>query len=258
MNLELEGKIVLITASGQGLGKSTAESFLQEKAKVILTDINRKRIDSAEEELAGKYGSANIFTYCGDLTKIEDIRTCVNLSLEKFGVIDILIANMGSGRGSIEWKILEDEWERIFEINFNGARRIVDEVLPVMIKNKSGSILFVSSIAGIEYIGAPIHYSVAKAALIAYSKNLSRKISHLGIRVNSICPGNIFFENGTWDMKLKEDKNTVLEKIKKEVPQNRFANPDEISNLILFISSNRLSFMTGSCVIMDGGQTISF
>lgn len=134
----------------------------------------------------------------------------------------------------------------------------MNEVLPTMIVNKSGSIVFISSIAGIEVIGAPIHYSVAKAAIIAFSKNLATKVAKYNIRVNTICPGNIYFENGTWDYKLKENKNKVLAMLKNSVPLNRFASPEEIADLVLFISSNKMSFMTGACLVIDGGQTISF
>lgn len=257
MNLELEDKIVLITGSGQGLGKGIAEAFLKEKAKAVITDINEDRLNSTLDELKVKYDAENIFTFCGNLIKQNDISNCVNSVVKKFGRIDILVANLGSGKGTTDWNISEDDWNTLFDINFTGARRIVNEVLPTMIENKSGSIVFISSIAGIEVIGAPIHYSVAKAAIIAFSKNLARRIARNNIRVNTICPGNIFFENGTWDYKIKENKEKVLAMLESTVPQNRFANPEEIANLVLFISSNTMSFMTGSCLVIDGGQTLT-
>ena len=126
-----------------------------------------------------------------------------------------------------------------------------------MMEKKSGSIVFISSIAGMEVIGAPIHYSVAKAALISFSKNLSKKVANNNIRVNTICPGNIYFENGTWDYKLKENKGKVIAMLEHSVPLNRFASPEEIADLVMFISSNKMSFMTGSCLVIDGGQTVS-
>jgi 3-oxoacyl-[acyl-carrier protein] reductase len=125
-----------------------------------------------------------------------------------------------------------------------------------MIEQNYGSIVYISSIAGVEVIGAPIHYSVAKASLMAFAKNLSKKLARNNIRTNVICPGNIYFEEGTWDFKLRKNREEVLEMIDKTVPMNRFATPEEIANLALFLASERASFITGSTIIADGGQTV--
>lgn len=256
MNLELKDKVILVTGSGQGLGKGIVEGFLKEGAKVVVTDMNEERLNKTIEIFLDVYGNENISGFCGNLTTVKDIQSCVSHVISKFSRIDILIANLGSGRGTPNWNISEEEWNSMFDINFSGARRIVTEILPYMIENKTGSILFISSIAGLEIIGAPIHYSVAKAAIIAYSKNLARKLAPFEIRVNTICPGNIYFENGTWDFKIQEDKQKVVEMLEKTVPLNRFATPDDIANLVVFISSSKSSFITGSCLISDGGQTV--
>ena len=126
-----------------------------------------------------------------------------------------------------------------------------------MIENGGGSILYISSIAGLEVIGAPVQYSVAKAALIAYMKNLSRLLGKQKIRVNAVCPGNIYFKDGTWDIRMQENKQGVLDMLDKNVPLNRFASTEEIADLVTFLSSERASFITGSCIVSDGGQTIS-
>jgi 3-oxoacyl-[acyl-carrier protein] reductase len=143
------------------------------------------------------------------------------------------------------------------DLNFHGSRRITNAVLPSMLTRKSGSIVYISSIAGKEAIGAPIHYGVAKAALIAYVKSLARTLGSSNIRANVVCPGNIYFEGGTWDLKLKENENAVTQMLKDRVPLNRFARPEEIANLVVFLASERASFITGSCVVADGGQTLS-
>ena len=255
MDLKLSGKIVLVTASAHGLGKAIATGFLEEGAKVIITDINQERIDNAFAELSRRFGRDTLFSFTGDLTKEGVINECVAKTEERFGAIDILVANLGSGRGSIEWKIPEDDWHAMMDINFNGARMITNAVVPRMIENGSGSIVYISSIAGVEVIGAPIHYSVAKAALIAFVKNLSKKLAGNAIRANVVCPGNIYFEEGTWDFKLKENREKVLEMLEKTVPVNRFAVPEEIANLVLFLASEKASFITGSTLVADGGQT---
>lgn len=113
MNLELDNKIVLITGSGQGLGKSIAEAFLNEKAKVVISDINEDRLYSTLDELKAKYDAENIFTFCGNLIKQNDISKCVNSVLQRFGSIDILVANLGSGKGTTDWNVSEDDWNNM-------------------------------------------------------------------------------------------------------------------------------------------------
>jgi 3-oxoacyl-[acyl-carrier protein] reductase len=257
MNLDLKNKVVIVTGSAQGLGKGIIEEFLKEDAKVVITDVNNERIENTITLFQTKYEKEKIFSFCGDLTQTHDIQSCVKQTLHRFGRIDILIANLGSGRGAVHWDVSDEEWNKMLDINFTGARRITKEILPQMIEQQGGSILFISSIAGIEVIGAPIHYSVAKAAVVAYSKNLARKVAKENIRVNTICPGNIYFENGTWDIKMRENKENVLNMLDKTVPQNRFATPEDIANLVVFISSAKASFITGSCLVADGGQTVA-
>ena len=114
--------------------------------------------------------------------------------------------------------------------------------------------MFVSSIAGLEYIGAPVSYSVSKSALISFSKNLSKKLAP-EIRVNVVVPGNIFFKNGTWDKKIKANPDFVENLLKNNVPLKRFGTPEEVAELVYFINSEKASFITGSCIVIDGGQT---
>ena len=126
-----------------------------------------------------------------------------------------------------------------------------------VISQNKGSITFISSISGIEFVGAPISYSTAKAALNSFTKTLSQKLAP-NVRVNSVAPGNIWIENGTWDLKQKENSEGVQKMLNEKVPLNRFGLPEEVGNLVLFLSSKKASFITGSCFVIDGGQTISF
>lgn len=256
MELNLEKKVVLITASGQGLGKGIAEAFLEEKSNVILTDILEDRLINTVNELADKYGPERVFSYKGDFTDVNTIQDCVLKSIEHFGKIDILVANLGTGSSVPSWNPDEEEWVRMFKLNFDAARYITNEIVPQMIKAGGGGVIYISSIAGKEIIGAPISYTVAKSSLISYAKNLSFKLADENIRINTVCPGNIFFENGTWDRKMKENAEGVEKMLRNSVPLRRFASPKEIADFVVFISSDRASFMTGSCLIIDGGQTV--
>ncbi len=247
---------MLVTASGRGLGKSIASVFLREGASVAITDIDEARAQAAYDELTRESDKGRVFVFTGDLTKNDVIRKCVDAVVARFRRIDVLVANMGSGKGSIDWNIPEDDWTAMMEINFNGARRMTVEVVPHMVRSNSGAIIYISSIAGREVIGAPLHYSVAKAGIIAYAKNMAHKLARQNIRVNAVCPGNIFFEDGTWDYKLREDKEKVLRMLDDRVPLNRLARPEEIAHVVVFLASEKASFITGSCIVADGGQTV--
>lgn len=131
------------------------------------------------------------------------------------------------------------------------------EFLPLLEK-VSGNILFISSICGLEALNAPIDYSVAKSALQTFSKHLSKKLAYKGIRVNCLVLGNIFFPGGVWDLKMKENADKVNEMLRNNVPLNRFGNPNEIAYASLFICSEYASFITGTVLVIDGGQTNSF
>ena len=113
----------------------------------------------------------------------------------------------------------------------------------------------VASIAGLESSSAPLPYSAAKAALLNYGKNLARQLGPFNVRVNSVAPGNILFPGGSWERHLAERRDEVLKLIEAEVPLRRFGRPDEIADLIVYLSSERAAFITGSCIIADGGQT---
>ena len=116
--------------------------------------------------------------------------------------------------------------------------------------------MFISSITGVEAFGAPAEYSTAKSAIIAFAKNMARKLASENVRVNVIAPGNVYFEGGSWDEKIQQDKKHVDEIIKLTVPMNRFASPQEIADSAVFLCSNRAGFITGTSLIVDGGKSV--
>ncbi len=125
-----------------------------------------------------------------------------------------------------------------------------------MLKKSKGTLLFISSITGMEAFGAPTDYSTAKSAIIALAKNMARKLASDGIRVNVIAPGNVYFKGGSWDEKIQQDKKRVDKILKLTVPMNRFAIPQEIANSAVFLCSDRAGFITGTTLVVDGGQTV--
>jgi 3-oxoacyl-[acyl-carrier protein] reductase len=256
MDLNLAGKVVFVTGSSRGIGRAIASAFLQEGARVVVSGRDKAALDVTCEAFA-KFED-QIFPFCGDLLKKETIESALDQIHTRWGKIDSLVANIGSGTARSGWDLNEDDWNDAFEINFRGAVRITQAILPEMKTARSGNIVYVGSIVGIESINAPLAYSAAKATLHNYAVNLAKQVGSDGIRVNCLAPGNVLFEGGSWEKKLQERREFFEAYIRAEVPLQRFGTPDDIANAALFLASDRAAFITGSVLVADGGQTRSY
>tara|TARA_Y100001970_G_C14236203_1_gene861947 strand:+ start:1186 stop:1956 length:771 start_codon:yes stop_codon:yes gene_type:complete len=254
MKLNLNSKRVLITGSSRGIGYSIAKSFLYEGANVMLVARGKKELVSAYENLSKLYDKNKVNYFVADCTSETSIQELYKFTLKKFLGIDILINNIGDGRGSEKTFPSRKEWSYSLEKNFNSAL-LTSEIFIKDLKKSSGNIVFISSITGIEIVGAPTEYSVSKAAIISLAKNLSKKLADK-VRVNIVSPGNVFFGGGEWERKYKEDPDKINNLINETVPLKRFGTPEDIANVVLFLASEKASFMTGSNIVVDGGQTI--
>jgi 3-oxoacyl-[acyl-carrier protein] reductase len=254
MDLGLAGKVVFVAGSSRGVGLGIAHTFLDEGAKVVLTGRDSQALQAAAGTLAAGR-EERVDTFAGDLSSTAVIREAHRQAIARWGGVDILVCNVGSGTGRSGFELTAGDWSSVFEANLWTSVRLVEVFLPAMVEAKKGAILFVSSIAGLESLGAPLPYSAAKAALEKYSKDLSRQVAAHGIRVNTIAPGNILFAGGTWQRKLDADSAKVTSMIAREVPLARFGEPCEIGAAAAFLASDRAAFVTGACLVADGGQT---
>lgn len=258
MNLGLDKQIVFVAGSSRGIGKATAATLLQEGASVVLTGRDESSLRAAEAELAAAAGRDSILAIEGDFSDPATIARAFEQTVKRFGRIDHLIANLGTGSGKPGWEQPAEEWERLFEVNFFASTRLAQGVIPLLLANAAGgSILFISSIVAIEATAAPLPYSAAKAALVNYSKNLARMLGPKKIRVNTIAPGNIFLAGGSWERHLNARREAVEAMLENEVPEQRFGTPEEIASLAAYLCSPQAAFATGACYVMDGGQTRS-
>jgi 3-oxoacyl-[acyl-carrier protein] reductase len=255
MDLELTDRVIVVTGASKGIGFATAEALLTEGARVVLIARDANRLNVISERLKTSYDVSRFFVIsvdCGDETSLR------NASLEieqKFGRVYGVVANIGDGQ-SVKDSIPEmDQWNASWRTNFETAL-VTARVFAPILRAQEGSIVFVSSIAGIESIGAPTDYSTAKAALIAFAKNLSAKLAP-NVRVNVVAPGNILVPGGAWDSRLQKDPESTSNMLRLNVPLNRFGNPHEIADAIMFLCSPRSAFTTGSVFRVDGGQTVS-
>lgn len=259
MDLNLKDKIALVSGSSRGIGKAIAETLLDEGCSVFISGRDENTLGLTYEELSKKTSNDKVYKLCTDLIITENIKEALSTILTKFvRPLDIVVANIGTGRSIPGWDVDDEEWLRMFNMNFFGAVRLCRESIRLMKDNGGGSIVCISSIAGCEAIPAPISYSTAKAALLSFVKNTANAVADYGIRINAVSPGNVLFEGGTWDRKLKENKDEVMNYINTVVPMKGFASPYDIAYMVAFLASEKAKFITGSNFVVDGGQVKKF
>jgi 3-oxoacyl-[acyl-carrier protein] reductase len=256
MNLNINDKVFIISGSSRGIGKGIADVLLEEGAKVVITGRNKKDLKTTFDKLNDNFPN-KVQYHIGDLNKKGTIDSLEKKTLDKWSRVDGLVANAGTVKSVEDWNIPDIDWNWYLKGNFSIAVRFVTHFIPLL-RNSNGSIVFVSSIAGLEDIGAPLPYCSSKAALTAYAKGLARKLAPYCIRVNSVAPGNIFFPGGNWDKRMRTDPKGIKRLIKQNVPLGQFGTPLDIGNIVAFLLSEKARFITGSCFVVDGGQTTSF
>lgn len=248
MHITFKDKIVLVVGGTRGIGLAISKSFLVSEAIVHI--ISRNSNIELENVLKLEYKN-KVFFHKADSTVESNLQNIANV----IGNIDILVSNVGTGKSDSKSINDSNVWNLSWDINFTSSLNSARVFSPFI--NDSGVITFISSIAGIENLNAPTEYGVAKSAVNTFSKILSHKLAPR-IRVNAVAPGNIYFKDGTWDLKNAENPKLVSEMLENNVPLKRFGKPEEVAYLVLFLSSEKAEFITGSCITIDGGQTKSF
>ena len=254
MSLSFSNKTVLVTGSSSGIGFHIAQRFLASGANVAFNSRDPHHLQSS---LSSFSPSSRVAAVPGDVSVPQQAEVVHQSVLNTFGSLDVLVCNVGSGKSVQPGSETYEEWVRMFHQNFFSATNIVNYCLPSL-KKTCGVIVCISSICGIECIpGAPLTYSASKAALNSYIRGASRPFGKIGVRINGIAPGNIFFKDSTWDKKQQEDPAFVNQVLANEVPLRKFGSPSDISELCLWLSSPVSSFITGAIYVADGGQTRS-
>ncbi|MBG9782521.1 SDR family NAD(P)-dependent oxidoreductase [Shouchella lehensis] len=243
MNLQLKGKTVFVTGGTKGIGRAIALAFAAEGCKVAVC---------ARGE--GETFPTDIPVILGDVTKFEERERIFQEVTARIGPIDILINNAGGSNGAEIEKTTMDEFQQAFELNYFSAVHFSKLVLPGMKANKEGAIIQVSSIFGRES-GGKATYNNAKAALISFTKALADEVMHEGIRVNSVAPGSVLHPTGNWQKRLDENPEKINQFVQTNIPAGRFGKPEEIADVVVFLASSKASWVTGSSLQVDGGQS---
>ncbi|TCS14462.1 SDR family NAD(P)-dependent oxidoreductase [Caulobacter sp. BK020] len=250
MNLELEGKVALVGGASRGIGLAIAKTLAAEGCTVVLSAREQEGLDAAVAEV----GSA-AWGHAADLSDPDDCERLVAAVETRFGRLDVLVANAGSGASVAPGRETPEEWRRVIALNLFTATNLIGAAKPLLAREGGGAIVCVSSICGREALGAPVTYSAAKAALDAAINGLSRPFAAEGIRINGVAPGNILFPGGTWDRKLAESPETVAAMLVRDVPQGVLGRPEDVADAVTFLASSRAAFVTGAVLVIDGGQT---
>ncbi len=253
MDLCLKNKRIVISGSSGGIGLGIARFLAGEGARVIVSGRDKQRVEAACISLRDAEGSARGFV--GDLTVSGEIDRLIAEAGEAWGGIDHLVLNLGSGRSKPKLEADRADWERVFNLNLFAGFELLRAAVPSLAEGDAPSVVIIGSIAGLEALGAPWAYGAAKAAASHLSKQAARDLAGEGIRVNQVCPGNVFFEGGTWDVKQAENPGGVRDMLSSAVPLKRFGTVDEIAAAVTFLISPVSAFTTGACLVVDGGQT---
>ena len=246
MDLELSGKVALVTGSSRGIGRGIAQALHDEGCPVILNGRELETLSQSAKPLGGRY-------VVGDVCIPEQARQVVDAARKLSGKIDIVVANVGMGASVPPGTESGEEWSRMLNLNLESAVNTISAAREVLAQSK-GAALCVSSICGLSALGAPIAYSAAKAALNSYVRGISAVLAQDGVRIVGLAPGNVLFPGSTWERKLKADEGAVQRMLEANVPMRRLGSVYEIANVAAFLCSPKASFMTGTVVTVDGGQ----
>ena len=256
MDLGLEGKAAVITGASRGIGKYIARALAREGCDLAICARGADTLEETADDLRGI--GVEVIAEPMDITDDGAPAELIETAATRLGGVDILVNNVGGNRRKPFEELTDQDWEDLIELNFMSHVRCSREAIPHMREAGAGSIIFISSIFGREVGGTGLSlYNTTKSALISVSKIMAQELSGERIRVNCVAPGSIRFPGGSWDRRYKEDPEAMEAFIEENLPIGRFGHADEVADLVTFLSSERASLLTGTCINVDGGQSHS-
>lgn len=261
MELGLDERSVLVAGASRGIGRGIAEGFLAEGARVFLTGRDAGQLDATRADLTAAGDGARIGSLAADMTSTAGIEEAFTAHAATFGgPPDVLVANVGGGFLKPGWDVADDDLADALEHNLTGTIRLVREGVRRMRRDDEGAfvpaIVVISSIAGVDVMGAPFAYGVAKSGLNHFVGSMARLVGP-ALRIVAVAPGNILFEGGAWERNRDAAPERIERWIRREVALQRFGRVEEIADVVTFLASPRASFVTGVTWIADGGQVRS-
>ncbi|MGC8554678.1 MAG: 3-oxoacyl-[acyl-carrier-protein] reductase [Candidatus Acidulodesulfobacterium sp.] len=246
VKIDLEGKVAVVTGGSSGIGLSISKVLLNAGARVIIIDIDDKRFEAVKDEI--KKISDDFDFYISNVKNSEKISDTVNAVISKESKIDILVNNAGIVKDGLLIRMSDEDWLDVIDVNLNGMFYITKNVLKHMVKAKCGRIISIASVIGEIGNTGQANYAASKAGIIAFTKSIAKEYAARGILANAIAPG---FIRTVMTDKLPED---VKDAIKKSIPLNKIAEPEEIANAVLFLCSELSAYITGTVLNVNGGM----
>jgi 3-oxoacyl-[acyl-carrier protein] reductase len=258
MKLGLTGKVAIVTGGSRGLGLAAAQALVAEGANVVICARGEEALQSAAADLRkNAVSKARVAAVAADVSTEDGARTVVEAAVSEFGRIDVLVNNVGLGKGADIESTTDADWQEAFDQTLFPAIRMTRLAVPHIRKQGSGAIVIVSSIFGRES-GGRMTYNAVKAAEISLAKSLAQQLAKDQIRVVSVAPGSILFEGGSWWKRQQADPEGIAQFVKQELPFGRFGKPEEIGATIAFLASSKASWISGTTVVVDGCQSRMF
>ena len=257
MDLGLGGHVALVTGSSRGLGYASARSLAREGCAVCLTGRRTDALDAAASRLAAEAGdSSRVHAVPADLATEEGIDAAIDGAISRFGRLDILVNNIGIGRGAGLLDTPDSEWQTAIDQTLYPAIRASRRAVPHMRARGHGVVIMIASIWGRESGGRMV-YNAVKAAEISLAKSMAQQLAADNIRVLSVAPGSILFEGGSWWQRQRDDPDGIADFVRRELPFGRFGRDDEVGDVVAFLASPRASWISGACIPIDGCQSRS-
>ncbi|MFC4159312.1 3-oxoacyl-[acyl-carrier-protein] reductase [Chitinimonas lacunae] len=246
--MRLSGKVTIITGAASGIGRATALRFGKEGAKVVVCDLNAAGIDGVVNEIVAAGGEA--IAYVVNVTDKQQIAEMVSGVKSTWGRIDVLVNNAGIVADAQLYKMTDEQFDRVIDINLKGVYQCTRAVVDTMMEQGSGVILNASSVVGLYGNFGQTNYAAAKFGVIGFTKTWAKELGKKGIRSNAVCPGFV----ATPILQSMPEK--VIQAMEEKVPMRRLAKPEEIASVYCFLASDDASYINGAVISVDGGLVI--
>lgn len=247
----LEGKNAIVTGGSQGIGAAIAQELAREGANVCLT--YRKHEDEAQKyaEKIRALGRKALAARC-DIASFKDAAATVQAATEAFGSLQILVNNAGMNWDGVSWKMTEEQWDRVIEVNLKGYFNFIRHTAPIFKEQKYGKIINITSINGLRGKFGQMNYSASKAGIVGLTKALAKELGAFGVNVNAVAPGLI----ETAMLRESEARDKIIDLAMAEIVLKRVGQPEDLAYVVSFLASDKARHITGEVIKVDGGQYI--
>jgi len=248
--INLKGKVAVVTGSTRGIGRSVVEKLAENGANVVIIGSSAiEKIEEIASEIASKY-SVEALAVQANVTSKEAVKELVTKTIEKFGRVDILVNNAGITRDGLFMRMKDEDWDSVMDVNLKGIFYVTQGFYRTMTKQRSGSIINMSSVVGITGNMGQVNYATSKAGLIGMTKSLARESAKRNVRVNAIAPG--YIKSDMTDAISEAARESMLSTI----PLGKMGEPEDIANAVLFLASDLSTYITGQTISVNGGMVM--